>query len=148
MNLDTNVIVESRDEFIENKFVNDSTNELEPVVRSSNDIGPSSKRKESEIPFEPMRSQCERKEKLFGPDFISFQALSFLVEGDRNKVLNKIPILLNLEEEDPQIFGEAMSSRDASFWREVVNDEVDSIMSNQTWVLVVLPKGSKPISCK
>ena len=131
LNLDTNVIVEARDvEFIENKFINDSTNELESVVRSSSDIGPSSKRKESEISFEPRRSQRERKEKSFGPDFISFQALSFLVEGDRNKVLNKIPILLNLEEEDPQTFGEAMSSRDASFWREAVNDEMDSIMSN------------------
>ena len=41
-----------------------------------------------------------------------------------------------------------MSSRDASFWREAVNDEMDSIMSNQTWVLVDLPKGSKPISYK
>ena len=90
MNLDTNVIVESGDvEFIENKFINDSTNELEPVVRSSSDIGPSSKRKESEISFEPRRSQCERKEKSFGLDFISFQALSFLVEGDGNKVLIK-----------------------------------------------------------
>ena len=80
MNLDANVIVESRDvEFIENKCINDSTNELKPVVRSSNDIGPSSKRKESEIPFEPMRSQCERKEKLFGPDFIFFS--SFILFG-------------------------------------------------------------------
>ena len=149
LNLDTNVIVESRDvEFIENKFINDSTNELEPVVRSSNDIGPSTKRNESETSLEPRRSQRESKKKSFGPDFISFQALSFLVEGDRNKVLNKIPILLNLEEEDPQTFGEAMSSRDASFWREAVNDEMDSIMSNQTWVLVDLPKASKPISCK
>ena len=56
--------------------------------------------------------------------------------------------MLNLEEEDPQTYGEAMSSRDAFFWREAVNDEMDSIMSNQTWVLVDLPKGSKPISCK
>ena len=71
-----------------------------------------------------------------------------MVEGDRNKVLNKIPILLNLEEEDPQTFGEVMSSRDAFFFREAVNDEMDSIMSNQTWVLVDLPKASKPISCK
>ena len=41
-----------------------------------------------------------------------------------------------------------MSSRDAFFWREAVNDEIDSIMSNQTWALVDLPKGSKPISYK
>ena len=78
LNLDTKAIVESRDvEFIENKFVNDSANkfvndsanELEPVVRSSSAIGPSSKRKESKIPFKPRRSQHERKEKSFGRDF-------------------------------------------------------------------------------
>jgi hypothetical protein len=70
-----------------------------------------------------------------------------LVEGDRDKVLNKIPIVLNTEE-DPKCFNEAMSSRDAAFWKEAVNDEMDSILSNNTWVLVDLPPGSKPIGCK
>jgi len=96
---------------------------------------------------EPRRSQREKKEKNLAPDFISSQALTFLVEGDRNGVLNKIPLLLNIEE-DPKTFNEAMSSRDASFWREAVNDEMDSIISNQTWILVDLPPGSKPISNK
>ncbi|KAH9659333.1 hypothetical protein KPL70_023823 [Citrus sinensis] len=41
-----------------------------------------------------------------------------------------------------------MSSRDASFWREAVNVEMDLIMTNQTWVLVDFPPGSKPISNK
>ncbi|RVW44817.1 Retrovirus-related Pol polyprotein from transposon TNT 1-94 [Vitis vinifera] len=31
---------------------------------------------------------------------------------------------------------------------EAINDEMDSIMSNQTWELVDLPPGSKPIGCK
>ena len=97
--------------------------------------------------FEPRRSQREKKEKNLAPDFISSQALTFLVEGDRNGVLNKIPLLLNIEE-DPKTFNKAMSSRDASFWREAVNDEMDSIISNQTWILVDLPPGSKLISNK
>ena len=41
-----------------------------------------------------------------------------------------------------------MTSRDASFWKEAINDEIDSIMSNQIWELVDLPPGSKPIVCK
>lgn len=152
LNLDSNVVVESRDvEFIENKFINDTTTKLESVFDPPCDLSPgsftSNKRKESEKKFEPRRSQRERKEKSLAPDFISSQALAFLVEGDRNNVLNKIPLLLNIEE-DPKTFGEAMSSRDASFWREAVNDEMDSIMSNQTWFLVDLPTGSKPISSK
>ena len=43
MNLDSNIIVESKDvECIENKFLNDSNHELEHIVRSSHDMDPSS----------------------------------------------------------------------------------------------------------
>ena len=41
-----------------------------------------------------------------------------------------------------------MASRDLAFQKEVVNDEMDSILSNNTWVLVDLPTGCKPIGCK
>ena len=115
---------------------------ISPVTSTNNN-----KRKESTTSFELRRSQREKKEKSLAPDFISSQALLFLVEGDRKNVLNKVPLLLNIEK-DPKTFSEVMSSRDASFWREAVNDEMDSIMSNQTWVLVDLPPRSKPISSK
>ncbi|KAH9722428.1 hypothetical protein KPL70_006731 [Citrus sinensis] len=153
LDLDSNVIVESRDvEFIENKFQHDSNIESEsiidqPCVNTPVTSTNNNKRKESTTSFELRRSQREKKEKSLAPDFISSQALLFLVEGDRKNVLNKVPLLLNIEK-DPKTFSEAMSSRDASFWREAVNDEMDSIMSNQTWVLVDLPPGSQPISSK
>nr|GEV77999.1 hypothetical protein [Tanacetum cinerariifolium]GEV80623.1 hypothetical protein [Tanacetum cinerariifolium] len=41
-----------------------------------------------------------------------------------------------------------MSSRDASLWKEAVNDEMDSILGNQTWELAELPKGVKSIGSK
>ena len=41
-----------------------------------------------------------------------------------------------------------MASRDVVFWREAVNDEMDSILSNNTWVLVDLPPSSNTIGCK
>ncbi|KAH9736084.1 hypothetical protein KPL71_017967 [Citrus sinensis] len=153
LDLDSNVIVEFRDvEFIENKFQHDYNIELEssidqPCVNTPGTSTNNNKRKEYMTSFEPMRSQREKKEKSLAPDFISSQALLFLVEGNRKNVLNKAPLLLNIEK-DPKTFSEAMSSRDASFWREGVNDEINSIMSNQTWVLVDLPPGSKPISSK
>ncbi|KAH9765249.1 hypothetical protein KPL70_001801 [Citrus sinensis] len=139
-------------EFIENKFQHDYNIELEssidqPCVNTPSTSTNNNKRKESMTSFEPRRCQREKKEKSLAPDFISSQALLFLVEGDRKNVLNKVPLLLNIEK-DPKTFSEAMSSRDASFWREAVNDEIDSIISNQTWVLVDLPPGSKPISSK
>uniref|UniRef100_A0A2N9HK96 CCHC-type domain-containing protein n=1 Tax=Fagus sylvatica TaxID=28930 RepID=A0A2N9HK96_FAGSY len=65
-------------------------------------------------------------------------------EGNREKVLNKFPFVGNVEE-DPNTYNEAMASRDAAFWREAVNDEMDSILSNNTWVLVDLPPGSNTI---
>ena len=45
-------------------------------------------------------------------------------------------------------FEVAMKSNDSAFWKEAVNDEMDSIMRNKTWKLVDLPPGSKPIGCK
>ena len=41
-----------------------------------------------------------------------------------------------------------MASRDAAFWREAVNDEIDSILSNNTCVLIDLPLGFNTIGCK
>ncbi|KAJ9542942.1 hypothetical protein OSB04_029448 [Centaurea solstitialis] len=41
-----------------------------------------------------------------------------------------------------------MSSRDASLWKEAINDEMDSVMGNGTWVLADLPKGTRPIGSK
>lgn len=41
-----------------------------------------------------------------------------------------------------------MSSRDAPLWKEAINDEMDSILGNQTWELAELPKGVKSIGSK
>ena len=96
----------------------------------------------------PQKSQRVRKEKELGWDEIDSQRISFyLVKGDREDIIWKIPIVLQIEE-DPKTYKEVMTSRDASFWNEAINDEMDSIMSNQTRELVNLPPGSKPIRCK
>ncbi|GKA81740.1 zinc finger, CCHC-type containing protein [Tanacetum coccineum] len=44
------------------------------------------------------------------------------------------------EEDDPKTFDEAMKSHDVAFWKEAINDEMDSIMGNK-WVLANLPLG-------
>ena len=71
----------------------------------------------------------------------------YLVEGNRQVVLNKIPIVFNTED-DPKTFEEATAFRDSAFWKEIVNNEMDSILYNNTLVLVDLPISSKPIGCK
>ena len=49
---------------------------------------------------------------------------------------------------EPQTYKEAMSTPEAPYWQEAVNDEINSIMQNHTWELVNLPPGNKPIGCK
>jgi hypothetical protein len=92
--------VESKDvQFIEDKFYNDSklVANLTPTQEiDSNDLNPSiSREKEKrvhDLSTEPIRSQRVRKEKNLGPGFVSSQAIVFLMEGNRDNVLNKIPI--------------------------------------------------------
>ncbi|KAK3016861.1 hypothetical protein RJ639_005982 [Escallonia herrerae] len=91
---------------------------------------------------EPRRSKRMRIAKTYGPDFYMY-----LVEGTRTAIQNSIPIVLNVES-DPRTYEEAMRSQDSSFWKEAINEEIDSIMGNGTWKLVDLPPGSKPIGCK
>ncbi|GJT69933.1 zinc finger, CCHC-type containing protein [Tanacetum coccineum] len=52
------------------------------------------------------------------------------------------------EEDDPKTFDEAMKSQDVVFWKEAFNDEMNYIMGNDTWVLVDLPPGCRPMGCK
>nr|GEW48062.1 zinc finger, CCHC-type [Tanacetum cinerariifolium] len=47
------------------------------------------------------------------------------------------------EEDGTKIFDEEMKSQDVAFWKEATNDEMDSIMGNNTWVLADLPLGYK-----
>ncbi|KAJ9535862.1 hypothetical protein OSB04_un000976 [Centaurea solstitialis] len=102
LDLDSNVIVESRDiDFFESKFKRDSTHLDEPISIPLRDTlvdsSISHKRDLPESSNEPRRSGRARKEKNLGPDFINSQAISFLVEGNRDTVTNKIPIYLVLK---------------------------------------------------
>ena len=62
----------------------------------------------------PRRSKHQRTSTSFGSDFVIF-----------------------LLESDPQTFKEAMLSSDSAPWKEVVNSEIESILSNHTWELIV-----------
>jgi hypothetical protein len=155
LDLNFNVIVESKDvEFIKDKIYNDSKTVAYPIPtqeKDLNDLNPSINRENEirvhDLSIEPWRSQRVRKEKILGPDFVSSQAIVFLLEGNRDNVLSEILILLNIEE-DPKKIKETVASRDVAFWKEAINDEMDSILSNNTWILVYLPLGTKTIGCK
>ncbi|KAL0340193.1 UNVERIFIED_CONTAM: Retrovirus-related Pol polyprotein from transposon TNT 1-94 [Sesamum radiatum] len=74
---------------------------------------------------EPRRSKRAKRAKTFGPDFLTY-----------------------LLENEPRTINEALSSPEAPFWKEAINNEIESIMQNHTWELVDLPSGNKPLGCK
>lgn len=154
LDLDSNVIVESRDvDFFENKFRHHSISTNEFVTQipqdvSGPDLNSNNKRNMAESSSAPKRSGRARKEKSFDYDFINSQAIIFLVEGDNeNHVINKIPIILNVEDA-PKTYKEAITSRNYEFWKEAIDDEINSLISNGTWELSDLPLGSKAIGCR
>ncbi|GJY37962.1 zinc finger, CCHC-type containing protein [Tanacetum coccineum] len=69
------------------------------------------------------------------------------IEGSRDQVGSQYSYCYSIEE-DPRTYDEAMQFRDAAFWKEAINDEIGSIMENNTWVLSDLPPGCKPLGCK
>ncbi|GKB58060.1 hypothetical protein Tco_0914246 [Tanacetum coccineum] len=55
----------------------------------------------------------------------------YLIEGTRDEVLDQHSYWFNVED-DPKTFDEVMKSQDVAFWKEAINDEMDSIMGNNT----------------
>ncbi|KAL0306914.1 UNVERIFIED_CONTAM: Retrovirus-related Pol polyprotein from transposon TNT 1-94 [Sesamum radiatum] len=49
---------------------------------------------------------------------------------------------------DPATFKDSMASSEVKQWKEAVKNEMDSIISNEKWVLVNLPLGCTTIGCK
>nr|GEV72884.1 zinc finger, CCHC-type [Tanacetum cinerariifolium] len=79
---------------------------------------------------EPKLKKSKKKttSKNFG---LEFQL--YLIEGTRDKVSNQHSYCFNVED-DSKTFNEAMKSHDIAFWKEAINDEMDFIVSNNTWV--------------
>lgn len=98
----------------------------------------------SSVVDEPRRSKRPRVAKDFGSDFVT----AFLSESSCVDLLSDELVYAFMIEEDPKTFDEAMRSVDASFWKEAIKSELDSIVSNSTWELTDLPKGSKTIDSK
>ena len=48
----------------------------------------------------------------------------------------------------PTSIAEAYASSDADDWKEAVQSEMDTILSNGTWELTERPYGCKPVGCE
>ncbi|GKA68783.1 hypothetical protein Tco_0768700 [Tanacetum coccineum] len=56
---------------------------------------------------------------------------SIIESRKRDKFFDQQSYCFNVED-DPKTFDEAMKSQDVAFWKEAINDEIDSIMGNNT----------------
>ncbi|GJY12266.1 zinc finger, CCHC-type containing protein [Tanacetum coccineum] len=81
-------------------------------------------------------------QKNFRPEF-----QLYLIVGTRDEVSDQHSYCFNVRD-DTKTFDEAMKSWDVAFWKEAINNEMDFILGNNTWVLVDLPPGCKPLGCK
>jgi hypothetical protein len=53
-----------------------------------------------------------------------------------------------LVDDTPTSIAGAYASPDANDWKEIVHNEMDSILSNGIWELSERPHGYKPVGCK
>jgi hypothetical protein len=66
-------------------------------------------------------------------------------ESDESDQLQNLVIAMFNTNEDPTTFEEAVKSK---LWKEAMDSEIQSIEANNTWKLVTLPHGVKPIGVK
>nr|GFA85076.1 zinc finger, CCHC-type [Tanacetum cinerariifolium] len=135
-----NSIIESRDAiFDEHRFSSVSKPSQRSLVKGIKDSGGSvvSERVTDEIVQqskpELRKSKRQRTPKDFGPEF-----QLYLIEGIRDEIFDQHSYFFNVED-DPKTYDEAMKSQDVAFWKEAINDAMDSIIGNNTYVLTDLP---------
>lgn len=101
---------------MENKFYNDSSKLVSDLTNSKKLPDLEKKLYNSGTMTELVRSQRVKKEKSKNLYFVSYHAIVFLLERNGDNYLNKIPILLNIEE-DSKTFIEVMIFEDAALWK-------------------------------
>ncbi|GJU54888.1 hypothetical protein Tco_1228602 [Tanacetum coccineum] len=99
-------------------------------------------------PIEPnelvlINSIIKSKDAIFDKNrFSSVPRPSFRIPNGTEDIGGSVVLEEVTEEDYPKTFDEAMKSHDVAFWKEAINDEMDSIMGNNTWVLVDLTPGT------
>ncbi|GKD36880.1 zinc finger, CCHC-type containing protein [Tanacetum coccineum] len=142
--ISVNSIIELRDAiFDENKFSPVSR----PSLRIPNGTKDISGSVVSEEVVQQPKPELRKSKRNRNPKNFKTEFQLYLIEGTMDEVSDQHSYCFNVED-DLKTFDEAMKSQDVAFWKEAINDEMDSIMGNNTWVLVDLPPGLKPLGCK
>ena len=116
-----------------------STRSINPPVRLKDYVCPkpkSSNFQPSNPPCASFASCMHTMTQIASPGHVCFTSLS---DNSKNLITNLSQI------HEPSTYEEAASIPE---WQEAMQKEFDALEANNTWVIVDLPKGKKPISCK
>ena len=121
-----NTIIESRDSiFQEDRF--NSISYLKDTVHSNvQNLENNESNLDTLDGSELRRSKRNGKEKDFGSDFFMF-----LVKGIGKSINSYGPICINLKS-DLVTYKETVKSQNPAFWKDVIQEEMNSIMGNKT----------------
>ncbi|KAL5804930.1 hypothetical protein ACOSQ3_031730 [Xanthoceras sorbifolium] len=53
-----------------------------------------------------------------------------------------------VDDDVPSTYGEATGSSECEWWKQAMDEEMQSLLKNKTWELAHLPQGKKAIGCK
>jgi hypothetical protein len=137
-----NTIIESRDAIFDENCFSSTPRPKDLIPKLDESIKDDHSNEAPSETFEPRKSKRARKAKSYGSDF-----QLYLVEGSKDQIDTQYYYCYSIEE-DPRTYDEAVKSRDSVFWKEAIDEEIGSIMENNTWVLSDLPPGCKPLGCK
>jgi hypothetical protein len=91
--------------------------------------------------FIPEDKQLEKHEKGVGKPKWK-RTYAFKISGQIN------PIALITSLDIPKTYEDAMKSSDALLWKTAMDEEINSLMKNNTWILTDLPKGKKLVGSR
>ncbi|GJR97833.1 retrovirus-related pol polyprotein from transposon TNT 1-94 [Tanacetum coccineum] len=92
--------------------------------RDDNDLQDERQDQTEKKEVEPSKAKG-KKTRIVGPDFVSFMV-----------------------ENEPTSYREAVTSSEWQQWKEAIKSEIESILQNNTWELMDLPPGCKPLGYK
>ncbi|GKV50375.1 hypothetical protein SLEP1_g57082 [Rubroshorea leprosula] len=68
--------------------------------------------------------------------------------GYTDYVAYALSVTKPVEAEDPNTYRLAITSKESPYWLVAVTEEIESLHKNQTWKLVMPPKGQRIVGCK
>ncbi|OMO73383.1 Integrase, catalytic core [Corchorus capsularis] len=68
--------------------------------------------------------------------------------GETDPIAYALSVAEIIDSDEPRSYKEAIKSENAADWLLAMNEEMQSLAKNETWKLVPLPKGVRPVGCK